>query len=101
MVGQDCMFAYNTLIYNTDGHSILQDGVIINRATECNIGNHVWVGMDACVLKNSIIPEGCIIGKSAIVSKKFSEKNVVIVGNPAKIVKRNIIWDRQSVNDLL
>lgn len=101
IIGDDCMFAYNTLVYNTDGHAVMQDGKVINRAKECKIEDHVWLGMDSCVLKNSLIPSGCIVGKSAIVSKQFNERNVVIAGNPGKIVKKDISWVRSSVNDLM
>lgn len=100
-IGEDCMFAYNTLIYNTDGHSIFQDGQLINKAEKCKIGNHVWCAMDSSILKNSNIPDGCIVGKSAVVSGNFTQANVVLGGIPAKIIKKNIYWDRNTVNDIL
>lgn len=93
------MFAYNTLVYNTDGHSIFQNEKLINQAKKLIIGDHVWLGMDSCVLKNSYIPSGCIVGKSAVVAKKFEKENVVIAGNPAKIIKENICWDRKTANE--
>lgn len=98
-IGEDCMFAYNTLIYNTDGHSIFQDGELINQARECKIGNHVWLGMDSSILKNSRIPNNCIVGKSAVVCRKFHKENTAIAGNPARIIKENVSWDRKSVNE--
>ena len=100
-IGEDCMFAYNTLIYNTDGHSIFQDGQLINKAEKCKIGNHVWCAMDSSILKNSNIPDGCIVGKSAVVSGKFTQSNAILGGIPAKIIKENIHWDRNTVNDNL
>ncbi|WP_096018326.1 hypothetical protein [Campylobacter lanienae] len=51
--------------------------------------------------KNSYIPSGCIVGKSAVVAKKFEKENVIIARNPTKIIKENILWDRKSVNEVM
>lgn len=100
-IGEDCMFSKNTTIYHSDGHAILENGNIVNQAQNLSIGNHVWVGWDCTILKNSNIPSGCIIGRSALVSGKFYEENCVLAGIPAKKIKSNIIWDRKTVNELL
>lgn len=33
-----------------------------------------------------------VVGHSTVVAKKFTDKNVVIAGNPAKIIKTDINW---------
>ena len=48
--------------------------------------------MDVKILKNTKISDNSIIGAGAIVNKKFEEKNVIIAGVPAGIIKRNINW---------
>ena len=100
-IGEDCMFAYDTIVYNTDGHSIFQNGVLINKACDLIIGDHVWCGWGSVILKNVHIPNGCIIGKSAVVAKKFDKENTAIAGNPAKVIKENILWNRKSVNETI
>lgn len=100
-IGNDCMFGYDTIVYNTDGHAIFQGGQLINIAKNLIVGNHVWCGWGSTILKNSYIADGCVVGKGAIVSGKFKEANSVIGGVPAKILKRNICWDRKSVNRVL
>lgn len=100
-IGEDCMFGYDTIVYNTDGHAIYQNGKIINQAKNLTIGNHVWLGWASTILKNSFIQDGCIVAKSAVVSGKFEKNNCILAGIPAKIVKENISWDRQSVNSIL
>ena len=37
----------------------------------------------------------------AIVTKKFDEENVILGGIPAKIIKKNIKWDKKSVNEYI
>lgn len=46
------------------------------------------------ILKNVKIGSGSVIGINSTVTKSFEEKNVLIVGNPAKIVKNNIKWEK-------
>ena len=47
-------------------------------------------------LRYAKIPDNSIVAHSAIVTKPFEERNVVIAGNPAKIVKRGINWNNAS-----
>lgn len=101
LIGDDCMFSYDTTVINTDEHAILRDGQVINRAQQIEIGDHVWVGWGACIMKNSYIAEGAIIGRSSVVSGKFSAPRVVLAGVPARVVKEDIDWSRKDVNELI
>lgn len=101
IIGKDCMFSYNTIVYNTDGHAIFQNGKLINKAQTCKIGNHVWVGWDARIMKNCTIPDGTMVARNALVCKSFDKPNVILAGIPAKIVKENIEWSRKTINDVL
>lgn len=51
------------------------------------IGDHVWIGFDAVILKGVTIGEGAIIAARAVVTKDV-EPWTVVAGNPAVIVKR-------------
>ena len=50
------------------------------------IGDNVWIGMNAVILKGVIIGENSIVAAGAVVSKSVPP-NVVVAGNPAVIVK--------------
>ncbi|MDR2902417.1 MAG: acyltransferase [Lactobacillales bacterium] len=101
-IGSDCMFGYDIKIRNSDGHVILDKAHrVINKAENIEIGNHVWVGFGARILKNVKIPDNTIVGASAIVTKKFHEKNTAIAGNPARVVKKNIYWQRDMLDDYI
>ncbi|GGC13093.1 maltose O-acetyltransferase [Oxalicibacterium flavum] len=52
------------------------------------IGDNVWIGSGAIVLAGVTVGENSVIGAGAVVTKDVPA-NVVVVGNPAKVV-RNI-----------
>lgn len=80
-------------IRTSDSHSILDlEGNRINSAMDVTIGNDVWVCQRVTMLKGSEIPSNCVVAYGSIVTKRFSEKNCIFGGNPAKIIKNNISW---------
>lgn len=94
-VGEDCMFSSNIHVWTQDWHHIYDlDGNLINESKSIIIKNHVWIGYDSKILKGVTIGSNNIIGTGTIVTKSYEEENVVIVGNPARIVKKGIIWKR-------
>lgn len=94
-IGEDCMFATNVNIYVSDTHCILdKEGKLTNIGRFVEIGDHCWICFESKILKNTRIPTGCVVGMGAVVASQFSEANCVLAGNPARIVKREITWDR-------
>ncbi|MCX6810148.1 MAG: acyltransferase [Candidatus Berkelbacteria bacterium] len=49
------------------------------------IGNDVWIGEKAIVLKSAHIGKGSVIGAGAVVTKSFPDYSI-IAGNPAKVI---------------
>lgn len=116
-IGKDCMFSFNTTIQAGDGHSIfdinLKENINMNLKTRYNgflnnliLDNHIWVGRNAFLLgsgkKQTKIGQGSIIGAQSLVKGKFSN-NLIIGGNPAKVIRKNIAWSRKpfsnNIND--
>lgn len=100
VIGNDCMFARNIEIRQTDGHQIfdLNTRERINHEKDVFIGNHVWIGKDVFLLGGANIPDNCVLGARTVTSRKFEEKNCVIAGNPGKIIRQNILWARDDVS---
>lgn len=95
-IGDDCMFSFNVEITCTDTHSITDlEGNLLNIGKNIEIGSHVWGCKEIKILKNTKIPDNCIIAQNSIVTKKFEKQSCVIAGNPARIVKENIYWHRE------
>ncbi|TLD94840.1 sugar O-acetyltransferase [Helicobacter saguini] len=60
------------------------------KATFCkpiNIGNRVWIGMNATICPGVNIGDNAIIAAGAVVTKDVPT-NVIVGGNPARILKR-------------
>ena len=84
-IGDETMVAYGVTIYNTDSHPVYDRATrkILNTVGELSIGHHVWIGAHASLLKNTTVPDGCIVGWGAVVTRRFSKPNTAIGGNPA------------------
>ena len=96
IIGDDCMFSHSICVRTTDSHSIVNEaGKRINKAQDIHIGNHVWIGMQSLILKGTIIPDNCIVGARATVSKSDFKENSVLTGSPAKTIKTEVNWKRE------
>lgn len=93
-IGRDCLFA-NPRIYNSDMHAIFDrsSGDRINKARDVIISDRVWIATGAIILKGSNIGPDSVVGAGAVVSGKVPS-NSVVAGNPAKIIKKNIVWSQ-------
>ena len=92
-IGNDVMIAWRSIIMDTDQHHIYnKDNEHINEDKEIFLGDNVWIGAKSLILKGSTIEDGCIIGANTTITKSFKEKNAVIAGTPAKIIKTEVQW---------
>jgi glycosyltransferase involved in cell wall biosynthesis/acetyltransferase-like isoleucine patch superfamily enzyme len=89
-IGENCAISWGVLIIDHDYHTI--KGKEVN--LPINIGNNVWICANVTILKGVTIPDNCIIAANSVVTNSFDEKNILIAGNPAKIIKRNVDWER-------
>ena len=61
---------------------------LYNRFSEkCIIGNDVWIGCNAVILRNVTIGDGAVIGAGAVVTKDV-EPYSIVAGVPAKVIGR-------------
>ena len=100
-IGEGSIFSKQTVISNTDEHAILVDGQVINRAGALRIGAHVWIGQGASLMKNCVVPDGCIVARNAVVTHAFEAPRCVLAGMPARAVKHGVEWDLAPVNSFL
>jgi len=96
-IGNDCLFSWNIDIWNSDSHPIFDsDGKVLNPSKPIYIGNHVWLGKGAKILKGVKIEDHSIIGMGTMVTKDV-RSNTLVAGNPMRILKENINWENRQI----
>lgn len=93
--GDDCILSWDVLIMDTDFHKIFDENEqLINHDKDINIGNNVWIGCRCLILKGSVIRNKSVVGANTFLSTSIEQENVIVGGNPANIIKENIIWKK-------
>lgn len=86
-IGDNCMLAPNVQLY-TATHPI--DPVERNSGLEygkpITLGNSVWIGGGAIIVPGVTLGDNVVVAAGSVVTKSFGD-NVVIAGNPAKVIK--------------
>ena len=91
-IGDNCAIAGDVLIQDTDFHPILdENGNPKPISKPIVIGDKVWICAKATILKGVMIGDGAIIAAGAVVTKDVPA-HCVVAGNPAKVVRENVIW---------
>ena len=95
VIGNDCMISYNVYIRNHDSHCIfdINSGQRVNYSRNIETGDHVWVGQNCILLGGFKAGDGSVIGAGSVSSSQF-DNNIVIAGNPAKIIRSGVCWTR-------
>lgn len=96
-IGNDCMFGQNIRFMLSDWHKVIDketNDVINTPKTGITIGNNVWIARDVKLLKDVTVPDNTIVATGSIVTKSFNDEYTILGGTPAKIIKRNVKWQR-------
>lgn len=91
-IGDGVAIAKNVTIRDSDNHEI-QGGEEVSQAV--SIGNNVWIGLNAVILKGVSIGDGAIIAAGAVVVRDVPAFTLV-GGVPARVIKSEIKWLRKG-----
>lgn len=98
IIEKDCFIGSNIEIRNNDGHTIFENGKVINESRDILIQENVWICENVKVLKGANIGSNSVVALNALVSCGGYDNNVILAGVPAKIIKRDITWSREMPN---
>lgn len=100
IIGDECLFSYGVSIRVADVHLIYntQTKERLNYSKSIYIGDHVWFGQYALILKGTKIGSGSIIGAHSVLSNKTVPSNTTFAGSPARLTKENTFWVGYSVH---
>ncbi|WP_312185142.1 acyltransferase [Sphingobacterium sp.] len=88
-IGQHVLISGLNHKYEDVDITIAEQGIEVSPV---KINNNVWIGANAVILAGITIGEHCVVGAGSVVTKDVPPFSVV-VGNPAKVVKK---WDAQQ-----
>tara|TARA_R110002051_G_scaffold200569_1_gene267409 strand:+ start:10906 stop:11577 length:672 start_codon:yes stop_codon:yes gene_type:complete len=96
-IGDDCMAAAGLTIRTTDTHGIynLEDGKLINKPRDVTVGDYVWFGKDATVLKGANVGPCNIVAMNSMFTKE-SGGFEFWGGSPAKKIRSNVMWSKSA-----
>ena len=86
-LGRDCLLAWDVLVLDSDSHSV--DGG--PRSAPVTIGDRVWIGCRATVLKGVTIGDGAVVAACSVVTSDVPA-GALVGGNPARVVREGVTW---------
>jgi acetyltransferase-like isoleucine patch superfamily enzyme len=103
-IGSHCLISWNVGIADSDFHPLEPAQRLVDakalapffkdrpprpklKTAPVIIGDNVWIGMNAVILKGVKIGDNSVVAAGSVVTKSV-EPNVVVAGNPAVVVKR-------------
>lgn len=100
IIGSDSLFSYGIVIRNSDAHLIFDiiSNERINFSKSVYIGDGVWIGQNCTILKGNVVGSGSIIGSDSVLSNKKVSSHSIWAGNPAKEVRKGVVWDGTCVH---
>jgi len=88
-IGRECIIADRTMFIDFDHGVVEVERPIRNQGIYTRpvvVGNNVWLGYAACVLRGVTVGDNCVIGTNSVVTKDLPD-NAVAGGVPARVIR--------------
>lgn len=97
VIGNNCVLAAGISIIDSNGHQLYSKNRTVGHDTPkpIIIGNNVWVGLNAVILKDTTIGDNSVVAAGSVLKGHYP-KNSLIQGNPAVVVKYLRIENTES-----
>jgi len=88
-IGRECVIADRVMFIDFD-HGVVEVERPIRLQgiykRDVNVGNNVWIGYGACILRGVTVGDNAVIGTNSVVTKDVPA-NAVVAGLPAKVIR--------------
>jgi len=88
-IGRECIVADRVMLIDFD-HGVVEVERPIRLQgiykRDVHVGNNVWLGYGACVLRGVTVGDNCVIGTNSVVTGDVPE-NAVAAGAPARVLR--------------
>lgn len=80
-------------------HELLEQktGMLLTNRAAIHTEDHVWIGIGSTLLPGTHLGESSVVGASSVVTKAFPP-HCTIAGNPARVLREGISWQREAMN---
>jgi acetyltransferase-like isoleucine patch superfamily enzyme len=88
-IGRECVIADRVMLIDFDHGVVEVDRPIRLQGIykrDVRVGNNVWIGYGACVLRGVTVGDNAIIGTNAVVTKDVPA-NAIVGGVPARLIR--------------
>jgi acetyltransferase-like isoleucine patch superfamily enzyme len=87
-IGHHVIIGPDVIVRDSDNHKLSH---AVSASAPIEIGNDVWIGQRAIVLKGAKIGDGAVIAAGAVVTGEVPPRTLV-GGVPAKVIRENVKW---------
>ncbi len=99
-IGRECIVADRVMLIDFDHGVVEVDRPIRLQGIykrDVHVGNNVWIGYGACILRGVTVGDNAIIGTNAVVTRDVPA-NAVVAGVPARLIRmreepRRMRWE--------
>jgi acetyltransferase-like isoleucine patch superfamily enzyme len=88
-IGRECVIADRVMLIDFDHGMVEVDRPVREQGIykrDVRVGNNVWIGYGACILRGVTVGDNAIIGTSAVVTRDVPA-NAVVAGVPARVIR--------------
>src|SRR3954453_7089868 len=88
-IGRECVIADRVMLIDFDHGGVEVDRPVRLQGIykrDVRVGNNVWIGYGACILRGVTVGDNAIVGTNAVVTRDVPA-NAVVVGVPARVVR--------------